>query len=103
MTLSLLDILYVTNFANYLNTQLGTKIIVTPDGVLDKENSSFITRDGEMISDSQLSELMISYGENMQKIINIFAEAALDGAVAGIADCMSGTNPNITMVVTSRE
>ena len=100
--LTLLNILYVTNFANYMNTKLGTRIIVSPDGVIDEENSSFITREGTEITTDQISELLLSYGKNMEKMLGICSEAALDGAISGVTECLSGTDPNITLTITSR-
>ena len=53
---TLWNILMVSNFARYINNQLGTNIIVDPDGSI-LEESSFITALGKEITEDQFKQM----------------------------------------------
>ena len=97
--LSLLNILMVINFARYINQELGTNIIVTPDGEIVKERSDFLTKDGTEITEDQFKQMAIQYGEGMSKFFDVCADITVDSATAGIANEMAGSDPNITLVI----
>ena len=98
--LTMLNLLMVLNFAKYINTQLGTKIIVDPSGKVRPE-SSFITALGKEITEDQFKQMALQYGEGMSKFFNVCADITIDSAIAGIANELSGSDPNITLVISN--
>lgn len=99
MELNLMNLLMVVNFARYINQELGTKIIVDPEGNIDQEESIFIDKDGNEVSFETLKTLAIKYGEGMQKFFEVCGDVVVDSATAGISNEMSGTDPNITITI----
>ena len=97
--LNLFNILMVVNFARYINKELGTNIVVTPDGQIIKELSNFITKDGTELTEAQLKQMAINYGNGMSKFFETCATITVDAASAGIANEMAGTDPNITITI----
>lgn len=95
---NLLKILMVINFARYINQELGTNIIVDPDGSI-LEESSFKDSNGNEIDFETLKSLAIKYGEGMSKFFEVCGDIVVDAATAGIANEMVGTDPNITVII----
>ena len=88
----------VINFAKYINQELGTQIIVDPSGKIRPE-SNFITKTGEEITEDQFKQMALQYGAGMSKFFEVCADITVDAATAGIANEMSGSDPNITLVI----
>ena len=99
MELNLINILMVVNFARYINQELGTKIIVDPEGNINKEESKFIDRNGNEVDFETLKSLALKYGEGMSQFFEVCGDIVTDSAMAGIANEMTGTDPNITVII----
>lgn len=99
MELNLINLLMVVNFARYINQELGTKIIVDPEGNIDKEESSFIDKNGNEVDFETLKNLALKYGEGMSQFFEVCGDITVDSATAGIANEMVGTDPNITVII----
>ena len=99
MELNLINLLMVVNFARYINQELGTKIIVDPEGNINKEESSFIDRNGNEVDFETLKSLALKYGAGMSQFFEVCGDIVTDSATAGIANEMAGTDPNITVII----
>ena len=99
MELNLINLLMVVNFARYINQELGTKIIVDPEGNINKEESSFIDRNGNEVDFETLKSLALKYGDGMSQFFEVCGDIVTDSAMAGIASEMTGTDPNITVII----
>ena len=99
MELNLINLLMIVNFARYINQELGTKIIVDPEGNIDKEESSFIDRNGTEVDFETLKSLALKYGEGMSNFFEVCGDITMDSATSGIANEMTGTDPNITVII----
>ena len=95
---TLWNILMVSNFARYINQELGTNIVVDPDGAI-LEESSFITKTGDEITEAQFKQMAVQYGEGMSKFFEVCADITVDAATSGIANEMAGTGSKITLVI----
>ena len=99
MELNLINLLMVVNFARYINQELGTKIIVDPEGNINKEESKFIDRNGNEVDFETLKNLALKYGEGMSQFFEVCGDIVTDSAMAGIVNEMAGTDPNITVII----
>ena len=97
---NLINILMICNFARYINQELGTKILVTPDGSI-LEESSFIDKNGNEVDFETLKTLALKYGEGMRKFFEVCADITIDSAMAGVANEMAGNDPKITVIVSN--
>lgn len=88
----------VLNCARYINSQLGTNIILDPDGQI-LEESSFTTATGEEVTIDQIKDFMVKYGEGMSKMFEVLGDVVVDSATAGIVNELSGSDPSITLTI----
>ena len=96
--INLMNLLMVMNCVRYINQELGTKILVNQDGkILD--GSDFTASSGEEVTIEQIKNCVLQYGEGMSKMFEVLGDVVVDSATAGIANEMTGTDPNITVII----